>query len=96
MSKHNNRNASLKRICNSELAINTLCSKPLLHLYSDKELIIEGVNDLDYYDEECVRIAFEKKTMSIKGKHLCIKCLANMNLSVSGIIENVSFEHLKK
>ncbi len=95
MSKYINRNSIKKSLCTSALPMNTLCSKPLLHLYSDKEMVIEGANNLDYYDDSNVRISLEKLTLTINGRSLYIKCLANKNLSISGIIESINFEYFK-
>lgn len=96
MSKHINGNVIRRQILDCTSAMNVLCSKPLLHLYSDKEIVVEGANNLDYYDDNSVRISAERMMLEITGRHLYIKCLANRNLSISGVIENIKFEHQKK
>ena len=93
MSKNNNRGilSNLSEI--SDLPIDIIAGRPLFHLYSDRELIIENAKNLEYYDENSVRISLDKMTVSVRGKDLCIKFLANFNMTVSGYIETVSIEH---
>lgn len=93
MSKHINRNTAAKFLDTRILQMGNLYCKPLLHLYADKEIVVEGANNLDYYDDTNVKISFEKCTLLINGENMQIKCLANRNLSVSGVIKNVGFEY---
>lgn len=94
MSKYNNRNiiTNLSRL--SGLPIDMLSGSPMFHLYSHNELVIEGVRSIEHYDTECVKIKAIKCFISVSGRNLCIKCLADKNLSVCGNIEGITFEHI--
>ena len=93
MSKHNNRSiiSALSEI--SEMPVDIVSGGPLFQLYSDRELVIECVKNLEYYDKNKVRIALKSMSVTVQGECLCIRFLSNMNMSVSGYIELISIEH---
>ena len=93
MSKHNNRNIVSSFSKATGLPLDMLGANPMFHLYSDNELVIEGAKNLEYYSETDVRISFGNKLISITGRNLCIKCLANGSLSVTGILECITLSH---
>lgn len=93
MSKNSSRNILNSISEFSGLPINMLGNSPIFHMYSDNEIIIEGAKSIEHYDEENVRILINKTHITICGKNMCIKCLINRNLSVSGMITGISIEH---
>ena len=68
---------------------------PILQLFSEKELIIEGAESLVYYDESVVKIRTKNMILSASGNAMSIKCLANDNIAICGIINNICLEHIK-
>ena len=92
MSKHNNRNIISALSDISEIPVDIVGGGSLFQLYSDRELIIEGVKNLEYYDKNKVKIGLKSMTVAVQGDCLCIGFLSNMNMSVSGYIESISIE----
>ena len=92
MSKHNNRSIASSLSRATELPLDLLGSKPIFHLFSDNELVVEGAKNLEYYDDSCVKICLSKKSVTVCGDGLNLKCLSNGNLSVLGNIISVSLE----
>lgn len=91
MSKHKVTKEIRARIAEATgLPVDVLGSEPFFQMLSDREIIVEGVRNLEYYDDVCVRIRTDKLVIELTGKCLCVKCLANQNISVSGRIENIS------
>lgn len=87
MSKHINK-ASIG------LPVYAISSAPILQMFSEKELIIEGAECLVYYDETVVKIRTKRMIVTASGRALSIKCLANDNIAVCGIINNINLEHI--
>ena len=91
MSKHINR-ISEEIYDITGLPHGILSNHPIFQLFGNNELIIEGAKSIEYYDKECVKILTSKKTVTITGNGLLIKCLANKNLSICGCIKCLEFE----
>lgn len=94
MSKHNNRKISTSLCEITGLPLDALGKLPVFQLFSDRELIIEGAKNIEYYDELCVKIKAEKMHITVNGESLTIKCLANRNLSVCGDIGTIQLERV--
>lgn len=94
MSKHNNRNIVTNLSRATGLPLDLLGNGPLMHLYRDNELIVEGTKNLEHYDECCVRIRLDKSTVTVNGNGLCIRCLANNNLCVYGEIYSIALDRI--
>ena len=90
MSKHTNVRGIRAAMSDfTGLPIDVLGTKPLFEMYSDREMIIEGAEELEYYDENCVRIRSGNMIIGIHGDNLFIKCLANKNIAVCGKISEI-------
>lgn len=89
MSKNNN--TSKEKSKNPTIKIPTELSPVdyVFHLYSGKELIIEGAKSIDHYDEDNIKLNLGKMSVNIKGKGLHMKFLANMNLAIIGFVEGI-------
>ena len=95
MSKHKMTNEIRTRIADKTgLPVDVLVQEAVFQLFSDREMILEGVRCLEYYDEGYARILTVCMLIEITGARLVIKCLANQNISVSGQIEHIDLERL--
>ena len=95
MSKHKVTNEIRARIADKTvLPVDVLGKEAVFQLFSDREMILEGVRRLEYYDECYARIRTGCMFIEITGAKLVIKCLANQNISVSGQIEHIDLERL--
>lgn len=65
---------------------------PVMEMVSEKELIVESVVSLLYYDETAVRIRTRRALITVSGNLLTVKCLANGNLAVCGEMTAICFE----
>ena len=74
------------------LPLDVLGSQPVFQMYSDREMIVEGVQNLEYYDECLARMRTGTLCVCVYGRGLIIKCLANCNISVCGFIERIELE----
>ncbi len=95
MSKHNNRTISSSISEITGLPLEILGKAPIFQLFSDRELIIEGAKNIEYYDELCVKVMTDKIHVTVNGERLVIKCLANKNLSVCGDISMIQLERIR-
>lgn len=77
------------------LPVDVVGNAPIFQMLSDRELILEGVRNLEHYDEASARIRTDAMSVEISGKRLQIKCLANRNISVSGRIESITLDRTK-
>ena len=68
---------------------------PVFQMISDRELIIEGVTGIDFYDEACVKTETGKMNICICGCNLVIKFMCNNNIAVCGTISEIQIEHKK-
>ena len=92
MSKHFNRRIVSGISDITGLPVDILSTSPIFQLYSDREMIIEGARNLEYYDDKCAKIDTGKIRIIICGDAISIKCLANSNLSVNGYITDIKLE----
>ena len=84
--------SSLSRLSlKSGLPLDMLTNLPLIKMFSNREIYIEDAGQILRYDSECVVIFQRKMLLTIGGKNLHLKSLADKNVSVEGIIEYISF-----
>ena len=76
----------------SELPIDTLLGYPLMQMYGNRELFIEGVTVLSNFDEERIFLKLGRLNLCIKGRKLNLKNLADENILISGYITSIEFE----
>jgi len=76
----------------SDLPLDMIGRLPMINLYSNREMYVEDAGVLEHYDSECVRLTQRKNVISVSGRNLELKCLADNNIRVSGFILSVSFE----
>ena len=94
MSKIKNRGIISKMAEISELPLDIARGSPLFQLYSDRELLIECVKNIEYYDERRIKIRTCNMFVTIVGNSLNIRFLTNKNMIVSGCEESVSMEYI--
>lgn len=94
MSKIKNRGIISKMAEISELPLDIARGSPLFQLYSDRELLIECVKNIEYYDERRIKIRTCNMFVTIVGNSLNIRFLTNKNMIVSGCVESVSMEYI--
>lgn len=94
MSKHTiNRRPGAVLADFTGLPLDVIGSHPIFQMYSNREMIVEGAESLEYYDECSARIRTRQNCVCIEGRGLTIKCLANKNISVCGMITCIRMEH---
>ena len=94
MSKIKNRGIISKMAEISDLPLDNARGSPLFQLYSDRELLIECVKNIEYYDERRIKIRTCNMFVTIGGNSLNIRFLTNKNMIVSGCVESVSMEYI--
>ncbi len=93
MRKHTERIDFKNKVSNiSGLPLDVLGRQPVFQMCSDREIIIEGAENLEYYDECTTRIRTCRNITTVNGKNLSIKCLANKNIAVCGVIDRIELE----
>ena len=75
MSKIKNRGIISKMAEISELPLDIARGSPLFQLYSDRELLIECVKNIEYYDERRIKIRTCNMFVTIGGNSLNIRFL---------------------
>ncbi len=97
MSKHtNNRGLRATLSDLTSLPLEAVGRAPLFQMFSDREMIIEGAEILEYYDDSLAKIRSGGMSISVGGTNLIIKCLANKNIAVSGRINNIEIENVRE
>ena len=94
MSKIKNRGIISKMAEISDLPLDIARGSPLFQMYSDRELLIECVKNIEYYDERRIKIRTCNMFVTIGGNSLNIRFLTNKNMIVSGCVESVSMEYI--
>lgn len=94
MSKHISRKLTREISELSGLPIDVVCSAPVFQMFSDREIFIEDVKNLEYYDENCVKAMTDRIRVTVIGRGLSIKCLSEKNLSVGGTITGIELEEI--
>lgn len=95
MSKHTiSKDIGAKLADVTGLPLDVLGSQPIFQMYSDREMIVEGAQNLEYYDECSARIRTGHMCVCVAGRGLVIKCLANRNICVCGCIETIGLERV--
>ena len=72
-------------------ALKNMLSPVHLDIKSNREVIVEGCNTIEEYDENIVKIKTPKMGISFFGKNLEIKCMSVDSLVVEGVISSVEF-----
>lgn len=62
-----------------------------MDIKSNREVVVEGCNKIEEYDENIVRIKVPKMKVSFFGKNLEIKCMSVDALVIEGIISSIEF-----
>ncbi len=70
---------------------NNVLSPVHIEMRSNRELMLEGCQKIEEYDENIVKIKVPKMWISVFGKNLELRCLTPDSLIVSGIISSVEF-----
>ncbi|MBR2579226.1 MAG: YabP/YqfC family sporulation protein [Clostridia bacterium] len=90
-------NFKIKRNFSSELKKansymkNNVFDSVHIEMRSNRELILEGCQKIEEYDENIVKIKVPKMYVSVFGRELEIRCLTPDSLIVSGFICCVEF-----
>lgn len=62
-----------------------------IEMRGNRELILEGCQKIEEYDENIVKIKVPKMCVSVFGRSLELRCLSPDSLVVSGVIGSVEF-----
>lgn len=84
-----NFSSEIKKV-NSYMKDNVLSSVHI-EMRSNRELILEGCQKIEEYDENVVKIKVPKMWISVFGRNLELRCLTSDSLIVSGFISSVEF-----
>ncbi len=58
---------------------------------SNRQVIIEGCQSIEQYDENMIKIKVKKMAVSFFGKDLKIKCLGMDSLVIDGFVTSIEF-----
>lgn len=59
-------------------------------VFSENEVVLEGIKSVFSFNEECIKIAIKRKSIEIKGKNLYIKELYKGFISIKGSIAAIN------
>ena len=76
----------------SNLPLDVLGGMPMFEMAGNREIFIEGVSVLKRYDEDCVSLSLGKLDITICGRNLTLKNLADENILISGYLTSITFE----
>ncbi len=62
-----------------------------IEMRSNRELMLEGCQKIEEYDENIVKIKVPKMWISVFGRNLELRCLTPDSLIVSGVVSSVEF-----
>lgn len=69
----------------------SILSSVHIEMRSNRELVLEGCQKIEEYDENIVKIKVPKMWISVFGRDLELRCLNSDSLIVSGFISCVEF-----
>lgn len=76
----------------TEIPFDMATGLPFIKMYSNRELIVEDAGKLIHFDDCCVKVRQKDKTVTVEGRNIKLRCLANNDMSVTGYITSLSFE----
>ena len=62
-----------------------------MEMKDEKNVIVEGCENIGEYDENIVKIFLKKMSISFFGSNLKIKCLTSDSLIINGDISSIEF-----
>lgn len=86
-----NRNFSSEIKKANDYMKDNVLSSVHIEMKSNRELILEGCQKIEEYDENIVKIKVPKMCISVFGRNLELRCLTPDSLVVSGFISSVEF-----
>ncbi|MHC1694485.1 MAG: YabP/YqfC family sporulation protein [Eubacteriales bacterium] len=75
-----------------ELTANSTGNKPLVQLFSNKELVVEGCLGLLSFDENTILLSTTIGKLKIDGRSLDLKNLSKSMVLIKGFILSVNYE----
>lgn len=75
-----------------ELTANSTGNKPLVQLFSNKELVVEGCQGLLSFDENSILLGTTIGKLRIDGRSLDLKNLSKSMVLIKGFILSVNYE----
>lgn len=89
-SKKKTKQSLLSRLSNAtKLPVDSLCGYPLMEIYGDRQILIEGSLNIDLYEEDKIFISYGKKSVRIFGEKLSLESLCENGLCVNGKIMSI-------
>ena len=71
--------------------LKNMLSPIYMDIKSNREVVVEGCNTIEEYDENLVKIKVPKMGISFFGKNLEIKCMSVDSLVIEGVISSIEF-----
>lgn len=89
---NNNKKNAVRALSEKiELPLDVICGAPMIEMYSDRQLVIEGECRISHYEADRISAMCRGKNISVKGRDLNIKLMNCDALIISGNIESISF-----
>ncbi len=83
----------LRALSKTDLPPDFVIGMPVIRMAFNREMFIEDVGFLEHYDRESIKLYQKKLCISIFGKELEIKFLADNNIRIVGTITSINFEN---
>lgn len=93
MGKKGKQNLADNKEKNGIFPVNLSAGNPILEMYGNREINIEGVKGVLEYDVTIIRINTGHMIISFYGRGLAISCLTSSSLTIKGFINKIEFLH---
>lgn len=81
----------IKLFGSEEIFSSDMAGVPNIHIYGNKEVLLEGCSGIIEYTAEIIKINMGKGTVSFLGKNLFITMLEEKNITINGEISSIEF-----
>ncbi len=75
----------------TDLPIDVVCGLPYIHVYSDREAVIEGCCSICEYTSELLGVVCKNIRINVVGKELYLKQMDEIAVVVRGNISGIYF-----
>ena len=74
-----------------DLPLDVICGAPMIEMYANRQLVIEGECRISHYDEDMISALCRGRCICVKGKGLNITMMNCDGLIISGSVTSIDF-----